>query len=116
MPDHWEVDGRLQAQIWLGITRTADEDRPSPSIVSFENVRTLTFIGGGALMIATAFYAKKIGYEVNAILSPRHALEVLNKGQTTESSLRSSDIEVAVVNDINHWNGLTELVKPGLKP
>lgn len=115
LPDHWEVDGRFQAQLWLGITHTADEDRPSPGIVSFEDVQSLTFIGGGTLMIAAASYAKGIGYEVNAILAPRHAREPLNDGQTTDSALRSSGVEVAVVDDVNHWNGLTELVKPGSK-
>lgn len=116
LPDHWEVDGNFQAQLLLGITRAAGNSRPSSSTVSFEDVDSLTFIGGGTLMVATALYAKGIGYDVNAILAPRHAVEPTSDGQTTESALRSSGVAVAVVEDINRWNGLNELVEPGSKP
>lgn len=115
LPDYWEVDGKFQAQLWLGITSGMDELQHSSSMVSFENVRLVTFIGGGTLMIATALYAKKIGYEVNAILAPRHAVEPVEDGQTTESTLRSGGIDVVVVEDINGWNGFAEVVEPGSK-
>lgn len=112
LPDHWEVNGKFQAQLWLGITRPANELRPSTVTVSFEGVPSLTFIGGGTLMIATALHAKMIGYDVNAILAPRHATEPVSSG-TVESALREGGVDVAVVPDINAWNGLTDMVKPG---
>jgi ribosomal-protein-alanine N-acetyltransferase len=113
LPDHWNIDGKFQAQLWLGFTRPCDSLQRPPPCANFLGVRSVVFIGGGKLMIAAALQAKKLGYDVNAIVAPRHAAETLNNGRATESELSLSGIEVFIVPDINVWDNLTASVIPG---
>ena len=104
LPDYWELDGRRQAQIFLGRTRSSMRHIPNGGEqVSFETVEAITFIGGGVLMAECILRAKSAGYEVEAILAPRHAGESMPDGRSLLQCLQDGGTVAHVVDDINAW-------------
>jgi RimJ/RimL family protein N-acetyltransferase/methionyl-tRNA formyltransferase len=104
LPNHWELDGKRQSEVLLGLTKSDYLKSVNKKPVTFRNVESLTFIGGGDLMVSSALHAKNLGYRVGAILAARHAEEILSGGQSTVNTLRSNGIEVVVLQDINVWD------------
>lgn len=113
LSDHWADSGNYQAQLLLGLTRAQFSARTGTAEVIFKDIHSLTFIGGGALMIASATYANQLGYRVGAILAPRHAEELLSNGKTVYESLCSLGVQAVVVDDINTWSGWADFTCSG---
>jgi RimJ/RimL family protein N-acetyltransferase/methionyl-tRNA formyltransferase len=104
LPDYWELDGKRQAQIFLGCTRSSMKGIPNGcQLISFEAVASITFIGGGSLMAECIKRARSAGYKVEAILAPRHASELMHDGRTLQQALQEDGSVAHVVEDINVW-------------
>lgn len=107
LPHYWDADGQRQAQIFLGLTKSAspsDENRKY-KIFSFKAATAIMFIGGGSLMAECIQRARSVGYEVEAILAPRHASEPMPDGRSLQQTLQDNGTVAHVVEDINSWAG-----------
>lgn len=104
LPDYWELDGKRQAQIFLGRTRSSMRSVPrGGEQVSFKAATSIMFIGGGSLMAECIGRARAVGYEVEAILAPRHASEPMPDGRNLQQTLQDDGTVTHVVEDINLW-------------
>lgn len=84
--DYWQSEGKRFNQLWLGLTNP--KKTSALPKYSFGKVKSLVFIGGGNLMLATMAAARSKGFAVGAILAPRHAEEILVDGQSLLSELQ----------------------------
>ncbi len=64
--------------------------------MKFSNVKTLIFIGGGDLMLATMLVAREKGFLVGAVLAPRHADEIVESGDTLIVAIEKKKFPVCV--------------------
>jgi methionyl-tRNA formyltransferase len=59
----------------------------------------IIFIGGGMLMINAMKLARSMGFEVRAIVAPRHYSEIISSGNKLSDELSINNIKFDVIND-----------------
>ena len=97
-PGYWQSEGACISQLWLGLT-SPQQASPLPR-KNFGRLESLVFIGGGRLLLSMAVSARSRGFEVGAILAPRHASEIMANGKTLSAELEGFGIPTSVVENV----------------
>lgn len=91
---YWQSGGKSLNQLWLGLKNPKKASELPKH--SFGKVKSLVFIGGGNLMVATMAAARDKGFAVGAILAPRHAGEIVVDGRSLLSELQKQNFPCQV--------------------
>lgn len=90
----WQSRGNNPNQLWLGLANP--QQASALKTISFGKVQSLVFIGGGNLMLSTIAVARSKGFVVGAILSPRHAGEIMTDGISLLLKLQNNNYPTCV--------------------
>jgi methionyl-tRNA formyltransferase len=79
------------------------------------HIKRLVLIGGGELMVETGKVLQRFGYEICAVLAPRHVNARLPlSGETNLEALNSASIPAHIATDINEEKVLSGIISGGL--
>ena len=82
--------------------------------LQYSDLKDVCIIGGGEPFVFTGGKLKELGYNVKAILAPRHAESKLPlTGEILIEALQSRDIETHLLEDINEPGALDGIYDPG---
>lgn len=102
LPLHWQTPGGEQDEFLLGLTYNTFKSQLPSKAVSFGQVQSIVFIGGGDLLLESAQMASEIGFEVAVIMAPRHVRELLPlAGDYADRVCERIGLSPIVVEDIN---------------
>ena len=100
---HWLTPDGSDDEFLIGQTAEQHAELTRPRLLrKFGQVKQLTFIGGGDLMIETALAAREVGFTVKVLMAPRHAEEILPlAGLVARDACRISGLDHLIVENIN---------------
>jgi len=98
LKDHWAFDGGRVDELLFGYSVGGKLEKISSS---YKRPKSIVFFGGGELMLDAIEMAKQRGFNVFAVLAPRHANEQLAGGGTLGQELAVAGVKHAVVESVS---------------